>query len=80
MKYVAKVAQIVDPYEADTERDPLAYLDRDTVGDGKKVITFRRGTFYELEDPIPFESKYPQSRRDTTLGKLREAETTDDLF
>ncbi|RQG93088.1 hypothetical protein EA462_02465 [Natrarchaeobius halalkaliphilus] len=80
VKYFAEVDEIVDPEEADLERDPLDYLDRDYVGEGKKVIKFQNHTFYELEDPIPFESKYPQSRRDTTLGKLREAETTDDLF
>jgi hypothetical protein len=30
--------------------------------------------------PIPFETKYPQSLRYTTLHGFREATTTDDLF
>ena len=32
------------------------------------------------KNPIPFESKRPQSLRYTASGKLRTAETTDDLF
>lgn len=80
VRYFAEVDEVVDPAEADLARDPLDYLDRDEVGEGKKVIQFKRDTFYELADSIPYESKWVQSRRDTTLGKLRAADTTDDLF
>ncbi len=76
IRFFAEVDDIVEPHEADIERG----LDNYDVGAGEKVIRFERESFYELDDPIPFESKYPQSRRDTTLGKLRAAETTDDLF
>ncbi|SDD68380.1 type I restriction enzyme HsdR N-terminal domain-containing protein [Natrinema hispanicum] len=80
VRYFAEVKEVVDPSEADLERDPLDYLDRDEVGEGKKVIEFERDSFFELKNPIPYESQHAQSRRDTTLGKLREAGTTDDLF
>ncbi|AKH98272.1 hypothetical protein HLASF_1801 [Halanaeroarchaeum sulfurireducens] len=35
---------------------------------------------YELEDPVPYETKYPQGLRYTTVGDLRNAETTDDML
>ncbi|THE66480.1 hypothetical protein D8Y22_02155 [Salinadaptatus halalkaliphilus] len=76
VRYFAAVDDVVDPHDAGVERD----VDQFDIEEGEKVIQFDRETFYELEDPIPYESKYPQARRDTTLGKLREAETTDDLF
>ena len=46
----------------------------------KKVIRFEEDSLYELEDPIPHETAYPQSLRYTTLGELREAKTTDDIL
>ncbi|MDR5657746.1 type I restriction enzyme HsdR N-terminal domain-containing protein [Halodesulfurarchaeum sp. HSR-GB] len=80
VKYFAKVEDVVDPHEADLQRDPLEYVDRSSIAEDKMVVTFEPGSLYELEDPIPYESKYPQSLRYTTLGKLKQAETTDDLF
>jgi hypothetical protein len=61
-------------------RKPTDYKDSAKIDDGKKVITFEPGSLYELEDPIPFESKYPQGLRYTTLEKLRTAETIDDVL
>ncbi|WP_459879756.1 type I restriction enzyme HsdR N-terminal domain-containing protein [Halorubrum gandharaense] len=80
VKYFATVDEIASPEEADLARPAMDYLDRDEIGDGKKVIQFKTGSLYELGDPIPFETKYPQSLRYTTLEKLRTAQTTDDLF
>jgi len=79
-KYIGRVADIVDPADAELVRGPTDYKDAAKIADGKKVITFEPGSLYELEDPIPFESKYPQGLRYTTLEKLRTAETTDDLL
>ncbi|WP_121821525.1 type I restriction enzyme HsdR N-terminal domain-containing protein [Halostella salina] len=80
VKYIAKVNDVVVPDEADLMREPLDYKDRAKIADGKKVIVFEPGSLYELEDPVPYESKYPQSLRYTTLGKLRTAKTTDDML
>lgn len=80
VKYFAKVQDVVKPDEAELMREPIDYKDRAKIAEQKKVIEFEPGTLYELEDPIPYETKYPQGLRYTTLAKLREAETTDDLF
>ncbi|MDL0126381.1 type I restriction enzyme HsdR N-terminal domain-containing protein [Halobacterium salinarum] len=80
VKYFAKVSDVVEPDEAELMREPLDYKDRAKIAEGKKVVMFESGSLYELEDPVPFESKYPQSLQYTTLGKLRSAETTDDML
>jgi len=80
VKYIGQVEDVVDPGDAELIREPTDYKDAAKIADGKKVITFKSGSLYELEDPIPFESKYPQGLRYTTLEKLRTAETTDDLL
>lgn len=80
VKYIAKVGNIVDPKEADLKREPLDYKDGAKIAEGKKVIIFEPGSLYELEDPVPFESNYPQSLQYTTLEALRTAATTDDML
>lgn len=80
VKYFARVADVVTPEEADLMREPLDYKDRAKIADDKMVVTFEPGSLYELEDPIPYETKYPQGLRYTTLEKLRTTETTDDLL
>jgi len=80
VKYVARVADVVDPEDAELMREPTDYKDSAKIDDGKKVITFEPGSLYELEDPIPYKSKYAQGLRYTTLEKLRTAETTDDVL
>jgi len=80
VQYVAEVDEVVDPADAPLKREPLDYKTREGIADDKKVVLFKPGTLYELEDPIPYESKYPQGLRYTTLEKLRTAETTDDLL
>lgn len=80
VKYFATVSEVVSPEDADLERPAVNYLDRDEIGEGKMVIQFEVDSLYELEDPIPFETKYPQSLRYTTLEALRTAKTTDDML
>jgi hypothetical protein len=55
-------------------------VERDEIGEGKMVVRFEPESLYELEDPVPYETKYPQSLQYTTLGALRTAETTDDML
>jgi len=80
VKYFATVRDVVLPDEADLERPPLEYLDRDEVGEGKMVVRLQPNSLYELEDPVPFKTKSPQSLQYTTLESLRTAETTDDML
>lgn len=80
VKFFAKVKAVVEPNEADLAREPLEYRDGAKIDEGKMVIEFESDSLYELEDPIPYRSKYPQGLRYTTLGKLRDAETTDDML
>ena len=80
VKYFAKVKDVIPPDEADLERPALSYVERDEIGEGKMVVRFEPESLYELEDPVPYETKYPQGLRYTTLGALRTAETTDDML
>lgn len=86
VRYVAKVEKIISAPEAELARPPEAYFESgsDEAQAGfdpdKKVIVFEDDSLYELEDPIPFETKWLQSLRYTTLGELRNADTTDDIL
>jgi hypothetical protein len=80
VKYLAKVSEVVNPDEADLMREPLDYKDRARIAEDKNVIMFKPGSLHKLENPVPYESKYPQSLQYTTLGKLRNANTTDDML
>ena len=80
VKYIAEVDRVVSPDQADLMREPLEYKDRGAIAEDKKVIIFKPGSLYELEDPVPYETRYPQALRYTTLGELRTAETTDDML
>ena len=84
--YVARVSDIVPATEADLVRPREAYFESasDEAQAGfdpnQQVVVFEEGSLYELEDPVPYETKYPQSLRYTTLGALQTAETTDDML
>lgn len=80
VQYFAEVEDVVKPSEANLQRPPEDYKDGAKIAEDKMVIEFSPGSLKELEDPVPFETKYPQSLRYTKLGELRTAETTDDLF
>ncbi|MFC6733917.1 type I restriction enzyme HsdR N-terminal domain-containing protein [Haladaptatus sp. DYSN1] len=81
VRYVARVKDIVQPAEAPLAR-PLSAYDGDQAAfdESKQVILFEPNSLYELEDPIPFETRYPQSLQYTTLDALRTATTTDELI
>ena len=84
--YVARVSDIVPATEADLVRPREAYFESasDEAQAGfdpnQQVVVFEEGSLYELEDPIPYKTKYPQSLRYTTLEALQTAETTDDML
>ncbi|SDG00381.1 hypothetical protein SAMN05216218_11340 [Halorientalis regularis] len=80
VKYFATVKDVVPPEEAELSRPIEEYADGAKIAEDKMVIRFEPDSLYELEDPVPYETKYPQGLRYTTLGALRSAETTDDLF
>ncbi|RRJ33456.1 type I restriction enzyme HsdR N-terminal domain-containing protein [Halocatena pleomorpha] len=80
VKYFATVDAVMTPEAAPLMREPSDYVDQDEIADDKMVVVFEKGSLYELETPIPYENKYPQSLRYTTLGDVQDAETTDDLF
>jgi hypothetical protein len=80
VKYIAEVERVVSPEQANLMREPLEYKDRGAIAEDKKVVIFKSGSLYELEDPVPYETRYPQGLRYTTLGELRTAETTDDML
>jgi hypothetical protein len=86
IKYVARFKDTVPATEADTARPKEAYFESgsDEAQAGfdpdQQVVGFEPGSLYELEDPVPFETKFPMSLQYTTLGALRTAETTDDML
>lgn len=86
VKYVARIKAIIDPNEADLARPPEAYFEPGSedaqagFDPDKKVIVFEDESLYELENPITFENKWPQSLRYTTLSEFRTAEATDDIL
>lgn len=86
VKYFAKVQEIVPATEADLSRPSEFYYESgsDEAQAGfdpdQQVVVFEEGSLVELEDPIPFESRYPQARRYTTLEQFRDASTTDDIL
>ncbi len=80
VKYLATVKDVVPPEEAELSRPINEYADGAKIADDKMVIRFEPRSLYELEDPVPYETKYPQGLRYTTLGALRSAETTDDML
>lgn len=81
VRYVAEVREVVAAEEASLAKSLEEYSGEEAeFGVGKNVVVFEPGTLYELEDPIPFGSEYPQSHRYTELGKLQAAKSTDELF
>ncbi|QKY21203.1 type I restriction enzyme HsdR N-terminal domain-containing protein [Halolamina sp. CBA1230] len=80
VKYFATVKDVVPPEEAELSRPIEEYADGAKIAEDKMVIRFEPESLYELEDPVPYETKYPQGLRYTTLGALRSAQTTDDML
>lgn len=80
VQYFATVQDVVAPEDADLFREPSEYVDRAKIADDKTVVRFEENSLYRLENPIPYETKFPQSLRYTNLGDFRTAETTDDIL
>lgn len=80
VRYFASVKDVVPPDEAELLRPPEEYVDRAKIAEDKMVVRFEPDSLYELKDPVPYKTKYPQSLQYTTLGALRNAETTDDML
>lgn len=80
IRYVAEVEAIVKPTEADLVKPAEEYTDQAEFGEDKRVVVFKDNSLYRLEDPIPYESRYPQGLRYSTVEKLRTAKTTDDVI
>jgi hypothetical protein len=81
VRYVAKIKEIMLANEATLARTLESYRgDQAEFDENQKVVVFEPGSLYELTDPIPFESRVPYSLRYTELGRLKNAETTDDIL
>lgn len=80
VRYFATAKNVVTPDDANLIREPLEYVDRNEIGKNKKVVQFEEKSLYRLEDPIPYETEYPQSLQYTRLGDFRKAKTTDDIL
>jgi hypothetical protein len=77
VKYFATVRDVVPPEEAELSRPIEEYADGAKIADDKMAVRFESESLYELDDAVPYETKYQQGLRYTTLGALRSAETTD---
>lgn len=80
IRYIAEVDRVVGATEADLVKPAEEYTEEASFDPDDSVIVFKSGTLYELEDPIPFEKKYPRSLRYTTLEKIRNTTTTKDVL
>lgn len=80
VRYFAKVKDVVGAHEAELARPIEEYADGAQIAEDKLVVRFEENSLYELDDPVPFETKYPQSLQYTTLKRLRSADTTDDML
>lgn len=80
IRYIAEVDRVVGATEADLVKPAEEYTEEASFDPKDRVIVFKPGTLYELEDPIPYEEKYPRSLRYTTLKKIRKATTTKDVL
>jgi predicted type IV restriction endonuclease len=77
VRYLATRKDVVPADEAELVRPSEEY---DTWDKDKMMVRFEPDSLYELEDPIPYKTEYPQSLQYTTLEDLRTAETTDDML
>lgn len=80
VRYVGTVHDIIPPEDATFARDREVYESDLGLQDWKRVLRFQADGLYELEDPIPYESRYPLGTQVTSLRTFRSAATTDDLF
>lgn len=81
IQYVATVKEIIPAEKATLARSLETYIGNEAGYEpGDQVVVFESGTFYELEDPIPYEGKAPQSRVYTDLESFKTASATKDAY
>jgi hypothetical protein len=81
IRYIAAVKEIVQAEDAPLAHGLEAYGGQEAdYEQGDQVVLFEPGTLYELEDPIPYEKKAPQSRVYTDLESFRTASTTREAY
>lgn len=80
VRYVATVQEVCPPDRLELAREAEVYEPDVDLEEWEQVCRFVPETLYELEDPIPYESRYPLGTQVTTLKTFRSADTTDDLF
>lgn len=81
IRYIAAVKEIVRAEDVTLASDLDAYTGEEAEYEpNDQVVVFEPGTLYELEDPIPYERKAPQSRVYTDLEKFKTASTTNDAY
>jgi hypothetical protein len=81
IQYIATVKEIVPAEEAHLAREIETYTGNEAGYEpGDQVVVFEPGTLYELENPIPYKKKAPQSRVYTDLETFKTASTTKDAY
>jgi hypothetical protein len=81
VRYVAEVEKIVPADEAKLARTLENYVgDQANFDTDKKVVVFEPDSLYRLEDEIPLGDRVPYSLRYTELGRLKSAESTNDIL
>lgn len=81
VRYVAEVDKIVPAEEAQLARTLENYVgDQANFDEDKKVVVFESDSLYRLADEIPLGDRVPYSLRYTDLGRLKGAESTNDIL
>lgn len=82
IKYIGKVRDIVSVTEIgdDLKNSVKEYTSKIGGGTANKLVRIEKNGLYQLEEPIHFKNKHPQSLRYAKLGELRSATTTDDVL
>lgn len=82
IKYIGKVRDIVSVNDigGDLKSSVKEYTSKIGGGTANKLVRIEKNSLYQLEEPIPFKNKHPQSLRYAKLRELRNATTTDDVL
>lgn len=81
IRYIAAVKEIVKAKDVSLASDLTTYTGEEAEYEpDDQVVVFESGSLYELEDPIPYEEKAPQSRVYTDLESFKTASTTKDAY
>ena len=81
IRYIAAIKEIVKAENVTLASDLSTYTGEEAEYEpDDQVVVFEPGSLYELEDPIPYEEKAPQSRVYTDLESFKTASTTKDTY